>query len=467
MKHELPPSQKPNLIGGHFRKFRKDATGFLTAQAKLGDVSFFRMGSQPGYFLNHPDFVRDLFVVNAHKFMKGRALQRAKNLLGQGLLTSEGEFHLRQRRMIQPAFHRGRIAEYAASMVEFADNMSNAWKDGDVLDIDKEMMHLTLQIVGKTLFSANVEDDADDVGNAMTTVSKLFDFLLLPYSEWLQKLPLPQTGRFNRARSTLNSVIYGIIQRRRDSGKDTGDLLSMLLAARDEEDGGTMTDEQIRDEALTLFLAGHETTSNALTFTWYLLSRNPDKAKKLHDELDRVLTQGGNQGGSDGVSDPKSEAQNPKWTRLPTMDDLPNLKYTEAVLAESMRLFPPAWAIGRLALEDHEFGGYKLPKGSLVLVSPYVTQRDLRFWEDGDKFIPERWESQSVKEAGQKNIYFPFGGGIRRCIGEGFAWTEGILLLATMARKWNLSLMPEQKIGLMPLITLRPKYGMRMSIRSR
>jgi len=329
------------------------------------------------------------------------------------------------------------------------------------------MMHLTLQIVGKTLFSANVEDDADDVGNAMTTVSKLFDFLLLPYSEWLQKLPLPQTGRFNRARSTLNSVIYGIIQRRRDSGKDTGDLLSMLLAARDEEDGGTMTDEQIRDEALTLFLAGHETTSNALTFTWYLLSQNPDKAKKLHDELDRVLTQGGNQGGSDGVSDPKSEARNPKWTRLPTMDDLPNLKYTEAVLAESMRLFPPAWAIGRLALEDHEFGGYKLPKGSLVLVSPYVTQRDLRFWEDGDKFIPERWESQSVKEAGQKNIYFPFGGGIRRCIGEGFAWTEGILLLATMARKWNLSLMPEQKIGLMPLITLRPKYGMRMSIRSR
>jgi cytochrome P450 len=182
------------------------------------------MGSQPGYFLNHPDFIRDLFVVNAHKFMKGRALQRAKNLLGEGLLTSEGAAHLRQRRMIQPAFHRARIAEYAESMVEFADKMSNAWSDGEVLDIDKEMMHLTLQIVGKTLFSANVEDDADDVGNAMTTVSKLFDFLLLPYSEWLQKLPLPQTGRFNRARATLNSVIYGIIERRRASGEDTGDL---------------------------------------------------------------------------------------------------------------------------------------------------------------------------------------------------------------------------------------------------
>jgi cytochrome P450 len=459
----LPPSQKPNLIGGHFRKFRKDATGFLTTQSKLGDVSFFRMGSQPGYFLNHPDFVRDLFVVNAHKFMKGRALQRAKNLLGEGLLTSEGEFHLRQRRMIQPAFHRMRIAEYATSMVDFADAMSNTWNDGDVLDIDKEMMHLTLQIVGKTLFSANVEDDADNVGNAMTTVSKLFDFLLVPYSEWLQKLPLPQTRRFNRARATLNSVIYGIIERRRDSGEDTGDLLSMLLAARDEEDGGSMTDEQIRDEALTLFLAGHETTSNALTFTWYLLSQNPRKAEKLQDELSRVLV-------TDATGDPEnpqSAVRNPKLGRLPTVDDLPNLKYTEAVFAESMRLFPPAWAIGRLATADHEFGGYKVPKGALVLVSPYVAHRDPRFWENAGEFIPERWEAQSVKEAGQKNIYFPFGGGIRRCIGEGFAWTEGILLLATLARKWNFSLMPEQKIGLMPLITLRPKYGMRMRIEGR
>ncbi len=441
---ELPPSQKPNLIGGHFRKFRSDPTGFLTAQSKLGDVSYFRMGSQAGYFLNHPDLARDLFVVNAHKFMKGRALQRAKNLLGEGLLTSEGEFHLRQRRMIQPAFHRTRIAEYAKSMVEFADRMSQTWADGDVRDIDKEMMHLTLQIVGKTLFSANVEDDADDVGHAMTTVSKLFNFLLLPYSEWLQKLPLPQTRRFNRARATLNSVIYGIIDERRRSGEDMGDLLSMLLAARDDDDGGSMTDVQIRDEALTLFLAGHETTANALTWTWYLLSQNPEKSAKLHEELDRVVAD-----------------------RSPTMEDLPDLKFTECVMAESMRLFPPAWAIGRLAIEEHEFGGFAIPKGSLVLVSPYVIGRDPRFWERPGEFIPERWESQSVKEAGQKNIYFPFGGGVRRCIGEAFAWTEGILLLATIARRWRPRLVPEQKIGLQPLITLRPKYGMRMRIELR
>lgn len=444
MSMNLPPSQKPSLIGGHFRKFRSDPTGFLTAQSQLGDVTYFRMGSQPGYFLNHPDLVRDLFVVSAHKFIKGRALQRAKNLLGHGLLTSEGEFHLRQRRMIQPAFHRARIAEYAKSMVEFGERISDGWNDGDVRDIDKEMMHLTLQIVGRTLFTANVEDDADDVGQAMTSVSKLFNFLLLPYSEWLQKLPLPQARSFNKARDTLNAVIYGIINERRRSGKDTGDLLSMLLAARDEEDGGSMTDVQVRDEALTLFLAGHETTSNALTFTWYLLSQNPEKAAKFHEEIDRVI-----------------------GDRVPTIDDLPNLKYTEAVLAESMRMFPPAWAIGRLTIEEHEFGGFPVPKGALVLVSPYVMGRDPRYWNEAEKFIPERWESQGVKEAGQKNIYFPFGGGVRRCIGESFAWTEGILLLATIARRWSLRLDPGQKIGLQPLITLRPKYGMKMRIESR
>lgn len=441
---ELPPSQKPDFIGGHFRSFRKDPTGFLTRQARLGDVSRFRMGPQHVFLVAHPDLIRDILVVNAHKFVKGRALQRAKALLGQGLLTNEGEFHLRQRRMIQPAFHRNRIAEYAKSMVEYGSKMSNSWQDGEIRDIDKDMMHLTLQIVGKTLFSANVEDDADDIGRAMTTFSDLFNFLLLPFSEWLQKLPLPHTRRFNRARDTLNSVIFGIIDERRRSGEDIGDLLSMLLLAQDEDDGSVMTDEQIRDEALTLFLAGHETTANAMTWTWYLLSQNPEKEAKLHAELDSVLA---------GSS--------------PALDNLPNLKYAEAVLAESMRLFPPAWTIGRLAVEDHELGGFAIPKGSLVLASQFIIHHDPRFWDEPENFIPERWETQSVKEAGQKNIYFPFGGGVRRCIGESFAWTEGILLIATIAKRWKLRLVPEQKIGLSPMITLRPKFGMRMQCQNR
>jgi cytochrome P450 len=436
-------------MGGHLREFWRDRTAFLTRQAALGDVTHLKMGPQLVYFVNHPDHLRDLFVVNADKFVKGRALQRAKVLLGNGLLTSEREFHLRQRRMIQPAFHRARIAEYSRSMVEYADRMANDWDDGDIRNIDKEMMHLTLQIVGKTLFNAEVGEEANEIGSAMTTMVELFNFLLLPFSEWLEKLPFPQSIRFKRARKTLDRVMYGIINERRRSGEDAGDLLSMLLMAQDEDDGMAMTDEQVRDEALTLFLAGHETTANALTWTWYLLSQNPGAEAKLHAELDRVLTRPGTS------------------SRLPTINDIPQLKYTEAVFAESMRLYPPAWAIGRNVAVEHKFDGYTAAVGTLILTSPFVMHRDARFWEKPDIFIPERWQTITAKEAGQRNIYFPFGGGVRRCIGESFAWTEGILLLATIARKWELSLASNQKIGLQPQITLRPKFGMRMICRKR
>lgn len=441
---KLPPSQKKDLIGGHFKSFRGDPTGFLTRQAALGDVSYFRLGPQSGYLINHPDLIRDILIVNAHKFVKGRALQRAKSLLGEGLLTSEGAEHLKHRRMIQPAFHKARIAEYARHMVDLGEKCSSKWKNGETLDVDREMNRLTLQIVGKTLFDADVEDEADEIGKAMTTIISLFNFLLLPYSEWLEKIPLPYSRRYHSARETLNRVILQIIRERRDSGIDKGDLLSMLLQARDELDGSAMTDEQVRDESLTLFLAGHETTANLLTWTWYLLSQFPEKSAKLWEELDRVI------GG-----------------KSPSFEKLPELKYAESVIAESMRLYPPAWTVGRLSIEDHELGGYLIPKGSLVLASEFVTHRDPRFWDEADTFVPERWERQSVKEATQKFIYFPFGGGVRRCIGDGFAWTEGVLLLATIARRWTFILETGQKIGLNPMITLRPKFGMCMSVISR
>ena len=398
------------------------------------------MGPQHAYFINDPEMIRDLFVVNAHKFHKGRALQRAKSLLGNGLLTAEGETHLRHRRMIQPEFHRQRIAEYSRWMVDYGELMSAKWRKGQVLDLDKEMMHLTLQIVGKTLFGAEVGGEADEVGRAMSTIVGMFNYLLLPFSEWLEKLPIPHSRRYHSARDTLNNVIYKIINERRRFAEDTGDLLSMLLLAQDETTGQGLTDEQVRDEALTLFLAGHETTANALTWTWYLLSQNPEAEAKLHDELHDVL------GG-----------------RVPTFDDIPLLRYTEAVLAESMRLFPPAWTIGRLAIEPHEFGGYRIPQGSLILASQFVMHRDARFWPDAERFIPDRWLSQSVKEATQRFVYFPFGGGVRRCIGESFAWTEGVLLLAVFAASWKLRMVPDQRVGLQPMITLRPKYGMRMA----
>jgi cytochrome P450 len=435
-----PPTLPAGILGGHFLKFRRQPTEFLTAAAALGDVSRFRLGNQPMFFVNHPDLIRDVLVTNAQKFHKGRALQRMKRVLGQGLLTSEGEFHLRQRRLVQPAFHRQRIAGYAALMAEYGERVSGEWREGETRDIAEEMMRLTLYIVAKTLFGANVEDEADEIGAAMTTLIGAFNYLLLPFSELLEKLPLPIAKRFQRAKETIDRVIYKIIARRRASGEDRGDLLSMLLLAQDETDGGRMTDEQVRDECLTLFLAGHETTANALTWTWYLLAQHPEIERKFHEEVDRVLPA----------------------KRLPTFEDYANLKFTEAVLAEAMRLYPPAWAIGRLAIENHALNNFEILKGALVLMSPFVAQRDRRFWEEPESFMPERWENVSIKEAGQKFVYFPFGGGVRRCIGEQFAWTEGVLLLATIGRKWRLKLAANQKIALNPLVTLRAKYGMKM-----
>ena len=439
-----PPTVKTDFIGGHFRSFRKNPVGFLQNLAALGDVTTFRMGKVPAFLINHPDLIRDLLVTSHAEFVKGRALQRAKGLLGEGLLTSEKEFHLRQRRMIQPAFHRQQIADYARSMIEFSDRISGEWQDGDALDIDREMMRLTLWIVGRTLFSANVEDDAMQVGAAMTTIVSMFNFMLFPFSEILEKLPLPPIKKLRNARTTLDEIIYKIINERRASNEVKNDLLAMLLAAQDEETGGAMTDKQIRDECLTLFLAGHETTANALTWTFYLLSQNPEAEAKFHRELDRVLGE-----------------------KPLTPDGYPKLKYTEQVFAESMRLFPPAWTLGRLATEEHEFNSFNIPAKSLVLASQYVMHRDARFWENADRFVPERWESLSIKEAGNKFIYFPFSKGVRSCIGESFAWMEGVLLLANLGRKWKLSLLPEQKIALHPMITLRPKYGMKMKIEKR
>lgn len=443
MQEKIAPTVKPNWIGGHFRQFRKNPIGFIEMLASLGDVTSFKMGKMPVYLVNHPDLVRDVLVVNAHKFVKGRALQRAKNLLGEGLLTSEKEFHLRQRRLAQPAFHRARIAIYAKAMIDYGEKMSSDWKDGEEVDVSKEMMRLTLWIVGKTLFSADVEKDAEEVGEVMTTLVEMFDLLLMPFSEYLEMLPLPSSRKLRNARTKLDEIIYGFIGERRKSGEDKGDLLSMLLLATDE-DGSQMTDKQVRDECLTIFLAGHETTANALTWTWYLLSQHPEIEAKFHAEIDAVL---GNR------------------TAVP--EDYPNLKYTEQIFAESMRLYPPAWTVGRLADQDHELDGYKIGKGSLILTPMYVMHRDKRFWSNADEFKPERWETQSIKEAGQKFIYFPFGGGVRRCIGEQFAWMEGVLLLATLGKRWKLKLSPDQKIALQPLITLRPKYGMKMQIEKR
>jgi cytochrome P450 len=331
-------------------------------------------------------------------------------------------------------------------MVERTAAARARWHSGQSYDMQHEMMRLTLDIVSRTLFSADVAGEADEIGRAMSEVFGLFETLMLPFSEYLEKLPLPQVRRFHRARQRLDETIYRIIADRRASGKDTGDLLSMMLLAQDEEGTGTpseqaMTDQQVRDEALTLFLAGHETTAIALTWTWYLLSQNEAAVAELCAELDREL-----QG------------------RLPGFDDVPRLRYTTGVFSEALRLYPPAWAIGRRALDDYTVGEYTIPARSILLLSPYVVHRDPRWFEDPESFRPERWLKETERP---KFAYFPFGGGTRVCIGERFAWTEGVLLLATIAQQWRFTLAPHQRVATKAQITLRPRWPLQMVAQER
>jgi cytochrome P450 len=425
--------------------FRKNPLAFLErSAAEHGDLSYFRLGNQDVFLLNHPELIREVLVRRQSNFVKSRGLRRARVLLGDGLLTSEGEVHLRHRRLVQPAFHQDRLRGYAAVMVDFAERSRERWRQGDELEIFREMIRLTLGVVSKTLFSADVETDPRKIGKALTNVFEMLSVLMMPFSEIVEKLPLPSVRRFHRARKLLDDTIYGLIRERRESGEDRGDLLSMLLLAQDEEEGGGLSDREVREEALTLFLAGHETTANALSWGWYLLSQNPDCEARLHEEVDRVL------GG-----------------RRATFDDLPRLPYAEMVFSEVIRLYPPAWAIGRTAMERFELGGYEVPAGSTCIASSYVTQRDPRFFPDPERFVPERWQPERRAEL-PKFAYFPFGGGARTCIGERFAKMEGMLVLATLAQRWRLRLAPGQEVEPVPLInTLRAKGGLRMIVEPR
>lgn len=428
-------------------QFRRLGPEYLQGLARdYGDVVFFRLGQQNVYFVNDPEVIKDVLVTQQSKFTKSRMLQRAKVLLGEGLLTSEGQRHLRQRRLAQPAFHRDRLRGYGESMIEFAVRMRDRWQPGETLNVATEMMQLTLAVVAKTLFNADVEADAGDIGESLGAVLELFNTVLLPFSEYLEKLPLPSVKRFERARATLDQIIYRIIAERRANPGDTGDLLSMLLMARDEDGSGGMTDTQVRDEALTIFLAGHETTAVALTWTLYLLSQNPAIEARLIEEIDRVLN-----------------------GRLPTVDDMPQLKYVEQVFAEGMRMYPPAWAIGRMTAEHYTMPGghnWELEPGSIVVMSPYVTQHDARYFPDPERFDPDRWLPERA-EGRPKFSFFPFGGGARVCIGERFAWMEGVFLLTVILQRWKLTLDPAQVVEKKALLTLRPKHGMRMRVEQR
>jgi len=440
-----PPGPKLSLIAQLvYRPGFGNPLEFFTRIARTyGDIVSYRMGGEHLFLVNDWQHIREILVTNNRNFTKSRGLERSKRLLGRGLLTSEGAFHLRQRRLMQPAFHRERIAGYGQTMVEYADRMRNAWTDGATLDLAREMNRLTLSIVGKTLFDADVESQAAEVGDALTGVIESFWMMMLPLADVLERLPVPRMRRARIARARLDAIIYGMSAERRASGRDHGDLLSMLLSAQDEDDGGVMTDQQVRDEAMTIFLAGHETTANAMTWTWYLLGGAPDVEAKVHEEIDRVLK-----------------------GRLPATEDLRLLPYVERVVTESMRLYPPAWIIGRRAIADYPLGPYIAPAQSILIMSPYIIQRDPRYYSEPERFNPDRWTPE-FRAALPKFVYFPFGGGPRQCIGESFAWMELVLLVATIAQRWQLRLVPGHPVVPQPLVTLRAKHGMKMTVHER
>ncbi len=414
---------------------------FTKVAREYGDIAGLRVLNFRSIFINHPDLIEEVLVTNARKYSKGRVLRANRHVFGEGLLTSEGDFWLRQRRLAQPAFHRARIASYAATMVEYTQRMLNGWRGGEARDAHQEMMRLTLQIVGKTLFDADVERDAQDVGKSLELLLEIgANFrraIFVPH--WL---PTPTNLRVKREVAQIEKILYRIIGERRASGRDAGDLLSMLLCAQDE-DGSRMTDRQLRDEAITLFLAGHETTASTLSWTWWLLAQNPAVEAKLHAELDAVLGDPG-----------------------PSLDDLPKLAYTGHVITESLRLYPAAWGMARLAIEDHEIAGYPVTKGMGVAMAQWVVHRDSRWYDAPEEFRPERWENDLWKRL-PRFAYFPFGGGPRQCIGNAFALMEATLILATIARKFRLRLVANHPVAPLASITLRPRHGVRVTLESR
>ena len=436
----LPPGPPQRFPGQTLLGFTRDPLASLQEMAAYGDVSHFRVGRQLVYLANHPDLVRDVLVTHGRRFAKGRGLERARVLLGNGLLTSEGDVHLRQRRLVQPAFHRARLVGYAEVMSEVARRHAGRWRDGEPVDVARAMTALTLAIVGRTLFDADVEGEAHEIGEVLGAALEHFN-LLLPFSELLEYLPLPATLRFRRARRRLDATIYRLVEERRASGADRGDLLSMLLAARDD-DGSAMSDEQLRDEAMTLFLAGHETTAVLLSWAWWLLAHHPDVERALHAEVDALAGP-------------------------PTFADVERLPYARMVVSETMRLYPPAYVLGRRALEPYELGGWEIPARSIILTSQWLLHRDPRFWVEPLRFDPERWRPGAA-EGRPKFAYFPFGAGTRVCVGEHFAWTEAILVLATLARRVRFTLTPaSERAAPHAIVTLRPRHGIPMHVRLR
>ena len=435
------PGPTPWLPATLLWQLRRRPLAFLSElSAEYGNVVQFRIGGRQICLFNDPDLVEEVLVKQNKSLVKGQALQRARRLLGNGLLTNEGPDHLRQRRLMQPAFHKEQITAYANTMIRFSEREAGRWQDGQTIDIHEAMMRLTLAIVGQTLFQADIEEDAPQVGAALEVLLGQFRRLISPLAPILEQLPTPANQRYQAALDQLNDLVAELITERRHSG-DQGDLLSMLLMA--QEDGQGMSDEQLRDEVMTLLLAGHETTANALSWTWYLLGQHPEVAERLYAEWDALFA-----------------------GRAPTFAAIPQLSYTRQVFSEALRLYPPAWIIGRQAVTDVTIGEYEVPAGATILVSQYLMHHHPRYYPEPERFDPERWTAEATAER-PKFAFFPFGAGARFCIGERFAWMEGLLLLATIGQQWQISIIPGTDVQPSPQVTLRPAEGLPVRVHRR
>jgi cytochrome P450 len=421
--------------------YRDPLTYLTRAARKYGDAMRIEISRRQDFLLNHPDYIRAILL--DQEGMRRSVHRPVQRLLGQGLLTSRGSTHRKQRTLLQPIFQKHRIAALGDVMVQQTARWSDKWRGGQTVDMQEEMHHLSMAITGKTLFDVDVESEAAEVGEALLTVMSATRFNnLLLVSKNLEKLPLPANQRFRRAAKRLDEFIYEMIAQRHAHRSEQPDLLSVLVRLS-ETKPRMMNDKKIRDQILTFFVAGHETVATALTWTWYLLARNPDVTRKLYAEIDKLLR-----------------------GRLPCVADVERLPYTKMVLAESMRLYPPVWIIGRHAIRDTQINGIMIPKGSYVHVSQFLMHRDARYFPDPERFDPERWQPEAVA-ARPRFSYFPFGGGGLQCIGEGFAWTQGVLVIAALTRRWKMQLAPGVRIKLEPQLTLRSRYGMPMKLRQR
>ena len=454
----MPPGLKGGLILNAHKPWVKLGSPILLfehLQKTYGNISHYQFLGTPIIFVNTPEYIKEILVTQGSAFVKERTVKRMKILLGDGLITSEEPFHLRQRRIAAPAFHRQRIAAYASEIVQSATIARERLTPGEPFDIASASMALSLEIVARTLFDLQVDDSIRRINDEVNTIMDLYNFIVaFPRIESFLHLPIPGITKFRKSKKSLDQVVDRIIAEHRQAilraeaeGRDSdrGDLLSMLLSSRDElldSDGKptgefvSMTDAQVRDEVLTIFLAGYETVANGLTWTWYLLSQNPDAEARLHEELDRVL----------GTGDS---------ARLPTLADYPALRYTEQVFAESMRLFPPAWAMGRMSTRPITLGPYRIPPGAHFFFSQYMMSRTAEYFPDPLRFDPDRFTPEA-KAARDKYAYFPFGGGSRQCIGESFAWMEGVFSIATLAQRFRFRYadptppLPQAKITLRP-----------------